>query len=176
MRELYNGYLFIEHCQKIYNPDMVLYYLSEYQKNDMPPKELIDTNIASDYGKIKKLFALQKPFRNSQVLEELMTSGETPATLTPQFSFERDFNRNDFVSLLFYLGLISIKCDHLDALIFSIPNYVIKTLYRSYFIDFIKSEQHLEFETADVQTAIRNLAQNNTLDPFILLVENALKT
>ena len=47
-------------------------------------------------------------FRNSQVLEELMTSGETPATLTPQFSFERDFNRNDFVSLLFYLGLIKV--------------------------------------------------------------------
>ncbi|ETR69924.1 MAG: hypothetical protein OMM_09189, partial [Candidatus Magnetoglobus multicellularis str. Araruama] len=121
---------------------MVLYYLSEYQSNNLPPDELIDTNIASDYGKIKKLFALQKPFRNSQVLEELMTSGETPATLTPQFSFERDFNRNDFVSLLFYLGLISIKEDHLDALIFSIPNYVIKSLYRSYFIDFIKSEQH----------------------------------
>jgi len=155
---------------------MVLYYLSEYQKNDMPPKELIDTNIASDYGKIKKLFALQEPFRNSQVLEELMTSGETPATLTPQFSFERDFNRNDFVSLLFYLGLISIKCDHLDALIFSIPNYVIKSLYRSFFIDFIKSEQDLEFETADVQNAIRNLAQHNTIDPFLLLVENALKT
>ncbi|KPA12629.1 AAA-ATPase, partial [Candidatus Magnetomorum sp. HK-1] len=103
IKELYNGYLFNENCQKIYNPDMVLYYLSEYQKNDMQPKELIDTNIASDYGKIKKLFALQEPFRNSQVLEELMTSGETPATLTPQFSFERDFNRNDFVSLLFYL-------------------------------------------------------------------------
>ncbi|ETR67291.1 MAG: AAA-ATPase-like protein, partial [Candidatus Magnetoglobus multicellularis str. Araruama] len=177
IKNLYNGYLFSRHAiERVYNPDMVLYYLSEYQSNNLPPDELIDTNIASDYGKIKKLFALQKPFRNSQVLEELMTSGETPATLTPQFSFERDFNRNDFVSLLFYLGLISIKDDHLDALIFSIPNYVIKSLYRSYFIDFIKSEQHLEFETADVQNAIRNLAQHNTLDPFIRLVENALKT
>jgi hypothetical protein len=176
IRDLYNGYLFNENCQKIYNPDMVLYYLSEYQKNDAPPKELIDTNIASDYGKIKKLFALQKPFRNSQVLDELMTSGETPATLTPQFSFERDFNRNDFVSLLCYLGLISIKTDHLDALIFSIPNYVIKSLYRSFFIDFIKSEQHLEFETADVQTAIRDMAQHNTIDPFIRLIEKALQT
>ena len=123
IKNLYNGYLFSRHAiERIYNPDMVLYYLSEYQSNNLPPDELIDTNIASDYGKIKKLFALQELFRNSQVLEELMTSGETPATLTPQFSFERDFNRNDFVSLLFYLGLISIKCDHLDALIFSIPN------------------------------------------------------
>lgn len=177
IQKLYNGYLFSRHAsERVYNPDMVLYYLSEYQSNNQPPDELIDTNIASDYGKIKKLFALQKPFRNSQVLEELMTSGETPATLTPQFSFERDFSRNDFVSLLCYLGLISIKEGHLDALIFSIPNYVIKSLYRSFFIDFIKSEQHLEFEIADVQTSIRNMAQHNTIDPFIRLIENALQT
>ena len=176
IRELYNGYLFNENCERIYNPDMVLYYLSEYQKNDRPPKELVDTNIASDYGKIKKLFALQDPFRNSQVLDELMTSGETIATLIPQYSFERDFDRDDFVSLLFYLGLISMKDDNLDALIFSIPNYVIKSLYRAFFIDFIKSEKNLVFETADVKSSIRQLAQHNTIDPFIRLVEAALKS
>jgi hypothetical protein len=177
IRRLYNGYLFSHHAsERIYNPDMVLYYLNEYQSNNFPPDELIDTNIASDYGKIKKLFALQEPFRNSQVLDELMTSGETAADLTSQYSFERDFNQNDFVSLLYYLGLISIKGDHLDALVFSIPNYVIKMLYRAFFIDFIKSEQKLIIETADVQSAIRHMAQNNDIESFIHLVENALKT
>ena len=127
IKKLYNGYLFSRRAaERMYNPDMVLYYLNEYQSNAMPPDELIDTNISSDYGKIKKLFALQEPFRNSQVLDELMTSGKTTATLTPQYSFERDFDRDDFVSLLFYLGLISIQDDELDALVFSIPNYVIK--------------------------------------------------
>jgi hypothetical protein len=176
IREMYNGYRFNENCERVYNPDMVLYYLSEYQKNDRPPKELIDTNISSDYGKIKKLFALQEPFRNSQVLDELMESEQTTATLIPQYSFERDFDRDDFVSLLFYLGLISIKDDNLDALVFTIPNYVIKSLYRAFFIDFIKSEQKLIFETADVKTSIRQLAQHNTLDPFIHLIETALKS
>jgi len=176
IKNLYNGYLFSQYAsERVYNPDMVLYYLNEFQTNNLPPKELIDTNISSDYGKIKKLFALQEPFRNSLVLDELMESGETTATLTPQYSFERDFDRDDFVSLLYYLGLISIKDDNLDALIFSIPNYVIKSLYRAYFIDFIKSEKKLEFKTADVKTAIRNLAQHNEIKPFIHLVENALK-
>ena len=112
---------------------MVLYYLNEFQKNNIQPDELIDTNIASDYGKIKKLFALQEPFRNSQVLDELMEVGETTAALTPQYSFERDFDRDDFVSLLFYLGLISIKTSFLNRLIFSIPNYVIKELFQALF-------------------------------------------
>jgi len=88
INKMYNGYLFSRHADKrIYNPDMVLYYLNEFQKNDIQPDELIDTNIASDYGKIKKLFALKEPFRNSQVLDELMELGETTATLTPQYSF-----------------------------------------------------------------------------------------
>jgi len=176
IRELYNGYMFNENCERVYNPDMVLYYLSEFQKHGKPPKELIDSNISSDYGKIRKLFALQEPFRNSQVLDELMTSGETTATLTPEYSFERDFDRDDFVSLLFYLGFISIQDVDLDALVFSIPNYVIKALYRAFFIDFIKSEQNLAFETADVKSAIRALAQHNSIEPFICLVENALKS
>ena len=159
----------------MYNPDMVLYYLNEYQSNTIAPDELIDTNISSDYGKIRKLFALQDPFRNSQVLDELMTSGETIATLTNQYSFERDFDRDDFVSLLFYSGLISIKDDLLDALVFSIPNYVIKSLYRAFFVDYIKTEQNLTFETADVKSSIRALAQHNSIEPYIRLVENSLK-
>ena len=176
IKTLYNGYLFEADGQKLYNSDMVLYYLTEYRIKEKPPKELIDTNIASDYGKIKNLFALQEPFRNSEVLYELMDLGETSAILTTQFSFERDFYRDDFVSLLFYLGLISINRENLDAMVFSIPNYVIKWLYRYYFIDFIKSENNIDINIVDVKNAIRELSQKNNLIPFLDLINNALKT
>ena len=177
IKKLYNGYLFSRHAiERIYNPDMVLYYLSEYQSNNLPPDELIDTNIASDYGKIKKLFALQKPFRNSQVLEELMVSNQTTALLTPQFSFERDFNRDDFVSLMYYLGLISIQSSYLNMLNFSIPNYVIKELYRNFFIDFIKAHNNVSVDTVDVSRALIEMAENNSITPFLSIIENALKT
>jgi len=175
IKKLYNGYLFEEDGERVYNSDMVLYYLTEYQSKNKPPKELVDPNIASDYGKIKRLFALQDPFRNSEVLEELIEYNETAASLTIQFSFERDFERDDFISLLFYLGLISINRDDFDFLVFSIPNYVIKTLYRAYFIDFIKSEQKLDFKVSDAKRAIKALSQNK-LQPFLNLVENTLKT
>ncbi|MBF0451310.1 MAG: AAA family ATPase [Candidatus Magnetomorum sp.] len=176
MRAMYNGYRFNENCQKIYNPDMVLFFLSEYQDNEGPPKELIDTNIASDYGKIKNLFALQKPFQNSQVLDELMEFNQTSALLTQQFSFERDFNRDDFVSLLFYLGLISIKSAFLNRLNFSIPNYVIQELYREFFLDFVKCQNKLDFDTVSVSHALIALAENNAILPFLAIIENALKT
>jgi hypothetical protein len=177
IQKLYNGYLFSRHAsERIYNPDMVLYYLSEYQSNNQPPDELIDTNIASDYGKIKKLFALQKPFRNSQVLDELMVSNQTTASLTPQFSFERDFNSDDFVSLMYYLGLISIQSSRYNMLNFSIPNYVIKELYRNFFIDFIKVQNNLSVDTVNVSKAFIEMAENKNLMPFLNIIENALQT
>ena len=177
INKMYNGYLFSRHADKrIYNPDMVLYYLNEFQKNDIQPDELIDTNIASDYGKIKKLFALKEPFRNSQVLDELMELGKTTAALTAQYSFERDFDQDDFVSLLFYLRLISIKKSFLNRLVFSIPNYVIKELYRAFFLDFIKTQNKLDFDTTYVSNALIELAEKNNIQSFLKLIENALKT
>ncbi len=177
IRRMYNGYLFSRHAkERMYNPDMVLYYLNEFQKNSIQPDRLIDSNIASDYGKIKKLFALKAPFRNSEVLEELMDLNQTRAFLTSQFSFERDFTRDDFVSLLFYLGLISVKSSFLNKLDFSIPNYAIRELYRDYFIDFIKTQNNLAFDTTSVSNALIELAENNNISPFLDIIENALKT
>ena len=60
MKELaywYNGYLFNKRAkQKIYNPDMVLYFAKEYSINQTFPEDLLDTNIASDYRKVRNLF------------------------------------------------------------------------------------------------------------------------
>ena len=55
----------------------------------------------------------------------------------------------------------------LNYLIFSIPNYVIKELYRVFFIDYIKNEKHLEFDTVDVDKAIFELSQKNNIRPFL---------
>ncbi len=175
IRSWYDGYLFSEDAgQKVYNPDMVLYFLKEYRTAGKYPKELIDTNIASDYSKIQNLFALKEPFRNSEVLEKLIEPGEFKASLTRQFSFERKFTRNDFASLMFYLGLVSIRSALMNRLIFSIPNYVIKELYRAFFLDFIRAQHELEFETANIEDAMLELAQNNRIGPFIGFVETAL--
>ncbi len=59
-------------------------------------------------------------------------------------------------------------------MIFSSPNYVIKELYRAFFLDFIRAQHELEFETANVEDAMLELAQNNRIGPFIGFVETAL--
>ncbi len=61
------------------------------------PEELIDTNIASDYGKIRRLLHLKDANQNYQVIEQLIQNGFVMSQLTKQFSFEREFNRQDFL-------------------------------------------------------------------------------
>jgi hypothetical protein len=95
---------------------------------------MLDPNIASDYGKIRQLFNIQgKEETNFEVLRSLSESGEVTSTLTSQYSFERGFSTADLVSLLFYLGFLTIKSEDYGAYTFIFPNYAIKKLYADYY-------------------------------------------
>ena len=179
IRQWYNGYLFHEESQnRIYNPDMVLYFLTEFFRDQkyQYPKHLIDTNIACDYGKIRLLFQLRAPGQNYQVIHQLIHDGGVTSQLTEQFSFEREFTRQDFISLLFYTGFISIEKAQLNNLHFSIPNFVIKGLYWEFFLQWVKEQNALTFEVTDVRQLVLKLAQENQLQPFLDLIEKALQT
>ncbi len=177
LRQWYNGYLFHAKAPlRIYNPDMVLYYLTEWLQEEEYPEKLIDLNIASDYGKIRRLFQLKAPDQNYQVIDQLIHDGFVTSQLTGQFSFEREFTRQDFISLLFYMGFISIKEAQFNNLQFVIPNFVIRGLYWEFFLQWIKEQNALSFEVTDVRQGVMELAQNNDLQPFLNLIENTLQT
>ena len=179
IRQWYNGYLFHEESQnRIYNPDMLLYFLTEFFRDQkyQYPKHLIDTNITSDYGKIRRLFQLRAPDQNYQVIHQLIHDGGVTSQLTEQFSFEREFTRQDFISLLFYIGFISIEKAQLNNLHFSIPNFVIKGLYWEFFLQWLKEQNALTFDVTDVRQLVLKLAQENQLQPFLDLIEKALQT
>ena len=103
------------------------------------PEELLDTNIASDYGKLRELFRIEgQEVQNLAVLNELITNGQIAAQLTRQFSFEKEFERDDLVSILFYLGIVTIKEAHcpvlsLNRLILSSPNSTSNTFSTLFF-------------------------------------------
>ncbi|MCK5522292.1 MAG: AAA family ATPase [Thiomargarita sp.] len=178
MKKWYNGYLFAPDADsRLYNPDMVLYFLKEFAYKNTYPRTLIDINIASDYGKIRRLFRLGSREHYQAVLEELIETGCVEALLTQQFSFEKPFDQDDFISLLFYLGLITIRGnDNIAQLKFSFPNYVIKELYWAFFLESVKEQYQLDFETTEVRKKMTQLAQDNNIKPFVSLTEKALTT
>ena len=121
------GKAIIRHWWK---PNMVLYFASAYKTTKAYPQDMLDPNIVSDYSKIKKIFNIQSNQNQYiDVLEALLEHGEVTATLTTQYSFERGFTKNDLISLLFYMGFLTITGKKLGVHTFSFPNYVIKKPY-----------------------------------------------
>jgi hypothetical protein len=164
LRAWYDGYLFnINALSHVYNPDMVLYFAVRYQRTKKYPDQLLDSNIASDYSKIRKLFKIQQNEKaHLEALRELSDRGEITAVLTTEFSLEKKFNQDDLVSLLFYMGFLTIRAGELGSFIFTFPNYVIEKLYADYFISMVEQEAGLPIDNSKLNFAIRELAKFGT--------------
>jgi hypothetical protein len=177
MRLWYNGYLFnADVVKKVYNPNMVLYFAEEYAEQRKYPGEMLDINIVSDYSKIQKLFNIQgKAEQHLDVLRELLETGEVTAALTAQYSFERGFTKDDLVSLLFFMGFLTIKSKNLGRYTFVFPNYVIKKLYADYFLNSILQRNNLSIDNAPVNEAIIEMATSGNPTAFFEQVKLILK-
>jgi len=171
----YNGYLFSEKAkERLFNSDMILYYLKTYIEDKEGPMDLIDQNIASDYGKLGKMFELKDKKGNMEVLEKILNGEDIVAQITRQFSMEKDFTTDDFKSLLFYLGLLTIDKRILSRVKLKVPNYVIKDLYFGYFEKKVREAINYEIDTVEISDAVSQIALEGKNNQFILVIENTL--
>jgi hypothetical protein len=104
LTEYYNGYCFSKGGkERVFNSDMVLYYLDHYQQEHEPPDTLLDHNAVSDYGKLERLITFQTPEQNLEILKEIVFDGYTTANLVERYFIGQKFGAEHFKSLLFYL-------------------------------------------------------------------------
>ena len=176
LRSWYNGYLFSEFAANLlYNPDMVLYFAMQYAQLQKYPRTLLDINISSDYGKIRRMFNVGNMGGNYEVLEEIMKNGSITATITEQFSFERSWTRGDFISLLFYMGLLTIREASFGSLVFQAPNHVIGELYYKFFQEIILERSNLKPDDLRVTERVISLARDNDIQPLKEALDTVLK-
>ena len=173
LKNWYNGYLFHpEAAERLYNSDMIMYFASHYEKKKQYPRKMLDANIATDYTKVKKIFTIQQ--REEEfipVLEALTTEGVVSAPITEFFNLEKTFTEFDLISLLFYMGWITIKDTDEGFYVFNIPNRVVQELYYDYFVDIVERQHGLNGIMAKVQTALVQLSKNNNPQPFLTVIK-----
>ena len=127
MKENYDGYIFNKYDQThIFNTTLVMYYLNTLQTLGFPPENLVDGNLAATGSKIENMAGLINREENYKILDELLMNGEIVANLTESLELEKRFNKDDFISLLFYNGYLTIKERNGMELKFHEPNYVAK--------------------------------------------------
>jgi len=86
------------------------------------------------------------------------------------------YNQEYFISLLFYMGLLTIKDNLYNITKLSIPNYVIKTIFWEYFERKLKEENKIKYETEEIAKAIWGMAFEGKIEQFIEFIsQNILK-
>lgn len=175
MKENYDGYIFNEYDQThIFNTTLVMYYLNTLQTLGFPPKNLVDGNLAATGSKIENMAGLINREENYKILDELLMNGEIVANLTESFELEKRFNKDDFISLLFYNGYLTIKEQNGMELKFHEPNYVTKTLYSSYFLELTDIAKKYKIDTSEISSAIIELGQRGNIRPLVEKVSEFL--
>ena len=137
MGEWYNGYRFAEEAATdLYNTDMVLYYLKHSIPNRRVPTYLIDTNVRIDYGKLRHLLVVGRQLNgNFDLLRDIVGEQQVATRIQPSFPLERLTDAENFLSLLHYFGLLSIR-DVVDGVPrLAIPNQTVKRLMYGYLRD-----------------------------------------
>ncbi|MCP4217471.1 MAG: AAA family ATPase, partial [bacterium] len=199
MTHWYGNYVFSQYRdEKLYNSDMVLYFIDRCLALENFPDNLIDRNVRIDYGKLRHLIILDKnkapshgqgspshgqgtpshgqgtpshgqgtpshgqgtpshgagspshvagaprhsaetrsngsPITNGNFskLKQIIEEDGTTAKIIEGFSLENLTDTDNFISLLFYFGLLTIKGKDKDKLRLAIPNETVKRLYFDY--------------------------------------------
>ena len=137
MGEWYNGYRFAEAAETdLYNSDMVLYYLDHSIPNRPVPTYLIDTNVRIDYGKLRHLLVVGRQLNgNFDLLRDVIGEEQVDTRIQPGFPLEHLSEPENFLSLLHYFGLLSIRDVQGVMPRLAIPNQTVKRLMYGYLRD-----------------------------------------
>ena len=172
IKKWYNNYKFNELVQKpIYNTDMVLHYINEIKVSGIEPKELVDINVRTDYSKLKYLVhtnnylngnfnALKTLFRDNYILVD---------TIKDSFSAFELTKEENFISLLYYLGLLTIQEEYRGRLKLIIPNHTIRIIMAEFVNTMLNETNTLNLNIRDFSNLIYDLAFDDSLELFSFL-------
>jgi len=171
MTEYYNGYRFNEKCKSVFNPDMTMYFLNQYLLYNEYPEQMIDNNVKTDYGKVNQL---AYNFNDKEALKEIMSTGETSTILVDRFNIHTMYSeKENFKSLLFYLGMLTIKKAGPLGTVLKIPNYVIKTIYWNQYFQKINEDYNIEIQK--IRISINEMRMFGNIQPLIEMVKGILE-
>ena len=176
MKENYDGYKFsLEGKDKIYNSNMCLYFLNRYLEQKKVPNQLIDVNIASDYSKLGRMLDLCKGNEREKIIEKTISGEGIVGEITAKFNPAIEFTEKDLVSMLFYLGYLTIAGEEFEMPELKIPNRVMKEIYSEYFMKILSQNADLQISDSDYTEILREIALEGKIDKLVELAHKYLE-
>ena len=176
MKENYDGYKFsLDDTEKMYNSNMCLYFLNSYLERRKIPTELIDVNIASDYTKLGNMLDLCKGEEREKIIKDTVSGESIMSEIIRKFNPAIEFGERELVSMLFYLGYLTIAGERLEKTELKIPNRVMKELYSSYFIEVLSRSTDIQITERDYNKMLEEIALEGKIDKIISTMQSYLE-
>jgi hypothetical protein len=173
MEAYYNGYLFHKDAKnRVYNPAMILYFFKQILDEGKPPENIIDPNLHTDYGRLQRLSQNKK---NREILLQIMREGSIVSRILEKFPIDMIDDDSYFISLLFYMGMLTVEQPYQSRLKLCIPNYSIKIQYWEYLAKYVmETSPNITIQSGLLEDAIYALATTGNVQQFIAYIsENA---
>ena len=179
MKPWYDNYCFaVKSYGKttMYNSVMVLNFISNYIDNEYDiPDSMVETNIRIDYDKMRMLIRQDKEFaHDASIIQQLVTQGFVIGTLNENFPAERINDPDNFLSLLFYFGMVTIDGTYDGETKFIIPNEVVRDQMYTYLLDTYK-ENDLVYDRYSKGKLESKLAYHGEFKPYFEYIADCLK-
>ncbi len=177
----YGNYLFSEDDEmRMYNSDMVLYFLDEYLHGKKFPKELIDENVKIDYGKLRHLIIIDQDNNkttngNFSRLKGIIENGMISSHLTKAFPLEEITDTDNFISLLYYFGLLTIQGIEMGDTVLTIPNETIRKLYYEYIKKGYEETDVFSLDFHKYRQFVKAMAYKGEWRPFFEYLTSQMK-
>jgi len=173
-RENYNGYLFSEESgEKVFNSTLIMYYLQRYLPHKRPPRSLVDMNLNQTGSTIESIVGLKNREKNYQIIEEVINKKQVGGTLQPFINIDEKFDKNDLITLLFNIGMLTIKEFDLETQ-FEMPNKIISSIYLQYLSGLVQKQSNYVLEIAKQQEAIIEVGKKGEINALTALVSEFL--
>ena len=168
MKPWYDNYCFSEDRleERMFNSDMALYFLNSYLQLGKAPKMMVDNNIRTDYGKLRHLVQIDKTFgANASVIQQIIAEGSITAQIATSFPAEKMTDTENFKSLLFYFGMLSIQGTDFGSAILGIPNLTVREQLYTYLVEAYREAKMFDLDLSSFSGLVKEMALRGEWKP-----------
>ncbi len=174
LEEYYNGYRFSEDAkERVFNSDMVLYFLREVDDRGRAPDTMLDRNVRTEYGHLQRIGKVAGASSEDRraLLQTIVSEGGLRSRIVEQFGIKSLSSRTHFVSLLYFLGMLTLGGAPRDAFgdDLVIPNRVIRELQWEHLALLLDEEAAVQINVDELRKALGAMAVDGEIEPFLSL-------
>ena len=169
-REWYDNYRFGDFgAPPLANTTIVLALFNYLWQTKRFPADLVDENLRTDYTKIRHLITVNNRLNgNFHILEDVVSGGEAVTEqLVRSFQAKDVTKRENFVSLLYWLGIVTIVGDDMGTPVFGLPNGALRQIAAQMFTQAYSDACGIDQRLPAINAGLRAFAAKGTWDKLL---------